>query len=151
MQNKKINIHSFIPHISNRALLFVAFLVWTFAGGMLIYRGIIGIVEFPAFIVIKLIVALLLGTAFYWFMFTKISNKYVTRIINMQEEKVPFYAFFNLRGYIMMTLMIGLGITMRKTGLVPFEYLTVFYVTMGIPLLVSSFKFLYKGIVFNKN
>jgi len=74
-------------------LLFVAFLVWTFAGGMLIYRGIIGIVEFPAFIVIKLIVALLLGTAFYWFMFTKISNKYVTRIINMQEEKVPFYAF----------------------------------------------------------
>ena len=70
MQNKKINIHSFIPHISNRALLFVAFLVWTFAGGMLIYRGIIGIVEFPAFIVIKLIVALLLGTAFYWFMFT---------------------------------------------------------------------------------
>jgi len=51
----------------------------------------------------------------------------------------------------MMTLMIGLGITMRKTGLVPFEYLTVFYVTMGIPLLVSSFKFLYKGIVFNKN
>lgn len=140
----------FVPHISNRALLFVAAAVWTFAGGMLISRGIAGIIEYPDYYQFKVILALTGGAAFYLLLFTRISNKYVKRIIDLQDQKVPFYSFFNLRGYIMMTLMITLGITVRKTGIVPFEYLAVFYVTMGTPLLVSAFKFLYTGITFKK-
>ena len=143
-------MHSIIPHISNRSLLFVASSVWAFAGGMLILRGVNGLIEFPAHLLIKLIIALAGGTAFYLLLFTRISTKYVKRIIDLRDRKVPFYSFFNLRGYIMMTLMITLGITVRKTGIVPFEYLAVFYVTMGIPLLVSAFKFLYTGITFKK-
>lgn len=143
-------MRSLIPHISNRPLLFVAASVWTFAGGMLISRGISGLIEFPTHIYIKFAIALMAGAAFYLLLFAKISGKYVKRIIDLQDRKVPFYSFFNLRGYIMMTLMISLGITVRKTGIVPFEYLAVFYVTMGTPLLVSAFRFLYVGITFNK-
>ena len=139
-------MRSIIPHISNRSLLFVASSVWAFAGGMLIFRGVNGLFDFPAYIILKLIIALAGGTAFYLFLFAKISDKYVKRIINLQERKVPFYSFFNLRGYIMMTLMITLGIAVRKTGIVPFEYLAVFYITMGMPLLISAFKFLHAGI-----
>ena len=140
----------FVPHISNQALLFVAAAVWTFAGGMLICRGIAGIIEYPNYYQFKIILALTGAAVFYLLLFTRISNKYVKRIIDLQDQKAPFYSFFNLRGYIMMTLMITLGITVRKTGIVPFEYLAVFYVTMGTPLLVSAFKFLYTGITFKK-
>jgi len=37
--------------------------------------------------------------------------------------------------------MITLGITLRKIGVVSPEYLSFMYVTMGIPLLMSSFRF----------
>lgn len=140
----------FVPHISNQALLFVAAAVWAFAGGMLISRGIAGIIEYPNYYQFKIILALTGGAAFYLLLFTRITSKYVKRIIGLQNRKVPFYSFFNLRGYIMMTLMITLGITIRRTGMIPFEYLAVFYVTMGTPLLVSAFKFLYTGITFKK-
>ena len=51
----------------------------------------------------------------------------------------------------MINQMISLCIAVRKTGIVPFEYLAVFYITMGIPLLVSAFKFLHSGIFFDKS
>jgi hypothetical protein len=59
----------------------------------------------------------------------------------MQEDKPSVFAFFNLKSYMMMFSMIALGITLRKTGIVSAEYLAVMYITMGIPLLMSSFRF----------
>lgn len=139
-------MRSFIPLVSNRSLLFIASALWTFAGVMLILRGVSGLIQYPEYLFTKLLIALAAGTVFYLLLFTKISSKYVKRITGFQNMRVPFYSFFSLRGYIMMTLMITLGITVRKTGIVPFEYLAVFYVTMGMPLLISAFKFLHAGI-----
>ncbi len=42
-----------------------------------------------------------------------------------------------------MALMVTAGITLRKSGIIPPVFLSVIYVTMGIPLFVSSFKFYY--------
>lgn len=50
----------------------------------------------------------------------------------------------------MMTLMICLGIILRKTGVIPLEYLSAFYIAMGMPLLLSSFRFYYNSISFKK-
>jgi len=47
-------------------------------------------------------------------------------------------------------LMISMGITLRKTGIVPLEYLSLFYVAMGTPLLMSAFRFYYNGINYKK-
>jgi len=44
-----------------------------------------------------------------------------------------------------MTVMITAGITLRKSGIMPQEYLSMLYVTMGIPLLASSVRFYYTG------
>lgn len=43
-----------------------------------------------------------------------------------------------------------MGITLRKTGIVPLEYLSVFYIMMGIPLAMSVFRFYYNGIYYKK-
>jgi len=39
--------------------------------------------------------------------------------------------------------MISMGIVLRKSEVVSPEYLSFMYVTMGIPLLMSSFRFYY--------
>ena len=149
MQKDNKATFSIVSRVNHRTLLFIAACVWFFAGGMLIFRGMTGIVQFNDSSALKLMIAIIFGVSFYGFMFRKISAKHIARIKNMQQKVVPFYAFFSLRSYIMMGLMISLGVTLRKTGIVPFEYLSVFYVGMGLPLLFSAFRFLYSGIHFN--
>jgi hypothetical protein len=42
-----------------------------------------------------------------------------------------------------MTLMISFGVTLRLSGIVPLNYLSLFYVAMGIPLFMSAIRFYY--------
>lgn len=136
--------------VSARTLLFIASAVWFFAGGMLLSKGLSGIdysLQHFGWILAFCIIA---GGVFYAGMFSKISKKHVTRIKNMDGEKHPVYDFFNGRSYIMMFSMISLGVTLRLLNLFPFTYLAFFYIIMGIPLLISSFRFIYTASLFHK-
>lgn len=150
MENSNKLTHSFIPLVSRRTLLFVAATVWFFAGGMLISRGISGIIQFNNNLLFKLLTAVISGAVFYGFMFRRISGKHIQRIANQPNDRLPVYSFFNSRSYIMMGIMISMGVTLRKTGVVPFQYLSVFYVAMGLPLLISAFRFLHHGLNFTR-
>jgi len=150
MEKGKKNTRSLIPLVSRRTLLFVAAIVWFFAGGMLISRGISGVIQYTDFLILKLITAILSGAVFYGFMFRRISGKHIQRIVSQPGDRLPVYSFFSLRSYMMMGIMISMGVTLRKTGLVPFQYLSVFYVAMGLPLLISAFRFLHHGINFTR-
>jgi len=146
--------HSFLrmlkPGIPKRYLLFVAAFVWTFAGGMLLTRGFLILIFFPQLLWLKIICSLAGGIIFFVLLFSKISRKHTQRILNMEMEHPCIFSFFNFRSYIMMLLMISMGITLRKTGIVPLEYLSLFYVAMGTPLLMSAFRFYYNGINYKK-
>jgi hypothetical protein len=48
----------------------------------------------------------------------------------------------------MMAVMIVMGVFLRKSGIVSPFYLSVLYVTMGIPLFVSALRFYYSGIYY---
>ncbi len=139
-----------IPMVSHRVLLFIATAVWAMAGIMLMMRGWSGISGSGVEFLVKILGSYLAGVAFYLLMFKKISSKNVGRILNNPKPKLPFYSFFNAKGYIMMTLMMSLGITVRKAELIPFEYLALFYITMGTPLFLSAFKYLYYAVVYKK-
>ncbi len=130
-----------IPRIQRTYLLLVAALVWTFAGSMLLFRGVTLNPVLPVNWWEEVLLSILSGIIFYKLLFTRISRKHVQRIQSMQEDKPSVFAFFNLKSYMMMLSMIALGITLRKTGIVSAEYLAVMYITMGIPLLMSSFRF----------
>ena len=137
------------PRISRRSLVFIAALVWTLAGGMLLTRGILMMEIDPDFLLIRIAISLIGGTVFYLFLFSKISDKHVNRILHLEIERPCAFSFFNFRSYLMMTLMISLGIFLRKSGIVSPFYLSVLYVTMGIPLFVSAFRFYYFGIYYH--
>lgn len=136
------------PAIPRRYLLFVAGVVWTFAGGMLLYKGISLFRMYRDFLWLKIAVSIIAGGLFYLLLFSKISFKHAWRIINLKNENPCFFAFFNIRSYIMMAVMISSGVILRKTGVVSPEYLSVLDVTMGIPLFLSALRFYYYEIFY---
>ena len=135
------------PSVPKRYLLFVAALMWTFAGGMLLYRGFSMIGINSIIKIIEEIGCIIGGVFFYILMFSNISAKHVTRILNLPIEKPCLFSFFNWRSYIMMFSMISVGVTLRITGIVPIQYLSLFYIAMGTPLFMSSIRFYYNGFI----
>jgi len=150
MNITKLFFQSIKPGIPKRYLLIVAAIVWTFAGGMLLYRGISTMILFPAMIWLKVTLSLTGGILFFFLLFSRISFKHTRRIVNLPYERPCLFSFFNWQSYGMMMLMITSGIILHKTGILSHDYLSVFQVTMGIPLFLSAFRFYYFGINYQK-
>lgn len=127
--------------VSKHYLLLVAAIVWTFAGGMLIYRGFLMNEVLPLHWMLKLLLCVISGLLFFRLLFNRISAKHVHRIEGLAIERPVIFSFFDGKSYLMMFSMISLGIILRKSGIVSPQYLSMLYITMGIPLLMSSFRF----------
>lgn len=130
------------PGVPKRFLLLVAAFVWTFAGGMLLYKGF-SFISSTDSMGFKIAGGLVGGIIFYILLFSKISKKHTIRIMELVLERPCIFSFFSLRSYILMAIMISGGIFLRKSGIIPIEYLSVFYLSMGTPLFLSAFRFYY--------
>ncbi|MEI6596170.1 MAG: hypothetical protein WCO28_11455 [Bacteroidota bacterium] len=129
------------PSVPKQYLLFVAAVVWTFAGGMLLFRGF-SVLKFNSRgILLEEAISIVFGVIFYIFMFSRISLKHITRIQNNPIERPCIFSFFNWRSYFLMSVMISFGVFLRISGLIPIVYLSVFYIAMGTPLFLSSVRF----------
>ncbi len=131
------------PAVPRRLLLIIAGIFWSFAGGMLMWRSLSGFlseVKKPALLIILSIVG---GLIFYFLLFSKISRKHIRRILGLKPEKPCLFAFFNVKSYILMSVMITSGILLRKSELLDYRVLYSIYLFMSLPLLLSSLKFYY--------
>jgi hypothetical protein len=133
------------PGIPKRYLLFVAALMWTFAGGMLLYRGFSSLKFDTSRHLFEELGSIIGGLIFYVFMFSRISLKHIKRILNLPIDRPCLFSFFNWRSYFLMSIMISCGVTLRLTGIVPLFYLSIFYITMGTPLFLSALRFYYSA------
>jgi hypothetical protein len=97
---------------------------------------------------LKIILCIACGIIFFMLVFSKISRKHVHRIKNLPGDQHKIYEFFNRKSYFMMIGMISLGIFLRKTTFVPISALSLAYITMGIPLLFSSFRFYFSWLYY---
>jgi len=136
----------FKPAVKKRTLLYVAGCVWCFAGGMLISRALISLIEIQHMLSLELFLGVIGGLCFYIFLFTKISKKHITRISLIKVDFPCFFSFFNFKSYVLMTGMISGGIFLKNSHIIDPEYLYTFYLAMGIPLLFSGFRFFNAGI-----
>lgn len=139
-------IHAIKPGIPRRYLLFIAAIVWTFAGGMLLYRGVSLLYTVKDFVWLRILICTIAGGLFYFLLFYKISLKHSIRILNLKYDYPCMFSFFSLKSYIMMAIMITSGILLRKSGILSPGYMSELYITMGIPLFLSSLRFYYYGI-----
>lgn len=138
------NILSFLPKVSKQFLLYEAALVWLFASFMLSYRAYLMLPKVNLFVFLACIIG---GIFFYVLMFVRISGKHIRRIQTLKDDSRHILAFFNAKGYIMMACMIGLGILLRSTGLIPITPLAYFYFFMATPLFLSAVRFFYYALI----
>jgi len=135
--------HRFKLGVPKRWLLFAAALVWTTGGTILGWRGVAWLAGNESFFTIHVAIAFVLGLAFFQLVFAKVSLKHIRRIHAIDLVRPSLFAFFDLKGYAMMAIMITLGILLRSSKLIDPEILYNFYVLMATPLLVSALRFYY--------
>ena len=127
-------------HVKKRTLLAVAGCVWLIAG---INVAGLGFLSYGNLLQIKIIHILLSMAVFCAFglMFFKMSIKHTKRIKGYKEDFRPIWHFFDLKAYIIMAVMMGGGIWLRSSGLVPDVFIAVFYTGLGCALALAGVMF----------
>lgn len=125
--------------VRKNTLFLLAAIIWSFAGinilriGILTYKDNIKIINF--------ILSFLTFLIFSKFIFLKLVKKHTLRINNYKSEKQLFINFFDLKSFIIMAFMIGLGIFIRVTNLLPNSFIAFFYTGLGSGLVFSGLAF----------
>ena len=120
-------------HVKKRTLLAIAGCVWIAAGfnvarlGVLSYRQLERVTG-PA-VLLSLAVFAVFGAMFF-----RMSGKHAARIRGYIQDTRPAWHFFDLRSYCIMAVMMGGGIWLRSSGLVPTRFIAVFYTGLGCAL-----------------
>ncbi|MDD5952292.1 MAG: hypothetical protein PUC32_01355 [Oscillospiraceae bacterium] len=119
--------------VKKRVLLAIAGSVWLIAGFNVARLGVLayGSIDPIHFWYILLSIAVFLAFGCMFFMMTR---KHTKRIRNYPEEYRPVWHFFDLKAYIIMIVMMGGGIWLRYSGLVPDVFIAIFYTGLGCVL-----------------
>lgn len=130
-------------------LLVIAFIVWMLAGINILRLGILACMEgtTPLWV---LIVGIPIIFLLFHMMFSKILGKHCDRIRDYGESRKNVLKFFDLKGYILMIIMMGGGISMRAFGLVPTWFVAFFYTGLGAALTLAGIGFLVHYIMRGK-
>ena len=75
-------------------------------------------------------------------MFFMMSRKHTKRIMGYDEERQPFWRFFDLKAYIIMAVMMGGGIGLRAAGVFPDWFVAFFYSGLGCALALAGVLFI---------
>lgn len=127
--------------VKKEVLLIIAGALWAAAGinilriGIASYIASSGSVKVYFLLLMMLLSALIL--AGFIAMFMRVVRKNTRRILSYPEKKTIF-AFLDLKGYLLMAFMMGLGITLRLINLLPVEFFAVFYTGLGTALTLSG-------------
>lgn len=134
-------------HVQKRTLLAIAGCVWLLAG---INVACLGILSYQCMKIIRWYHPLLSVVVFtlFGFMFFKMSLKHTKRIQNYPESTRPFWHFFDIKAYCIMAFMMGGGIWLRSSSLVPNTFIAVFYTGLGLALALAGVMF---WIMFARN
>jgi small-conductance mechanosensitive channel len=122
--------------------MLIAGLVWCAAGAMV---SLIGLpLEFTLapehLLLVPLAVVIFL--VFYLLVFSPLVRKHTGRIRARTEERLPFWGFFNASSWVVMAVMMGGGMALRVSHVIPDWVLAFFYSGLGLALFVCGVRFL---------
>ena len=128
--------------VPKNRLMLIAGLVWCAAGAMVCLIGLP--LEFrlaPSHLVLfPLAVGIFL--AFYLFVFSRLVRKHTGRIRARAEDRLPFWHFFNASSWAVMAVMMGGGMALRLSHLMPDWMIAFFYSGLGVALFLCGVRFL---------
>ena len=130
------NLSQLKPGASRSAHLFVAALMWSCVGLLLIFRGTVWLYEIGQLWVV--LPAIFFGSLKALYMLDRSANKNIKRIVAGKDGKC-LGAVYSWKTWLLVLLMMGMGCLLRNSFL-PKEFLGLFYVSIGWGLLFASRK-----------
>lgn len=129
------------PGVPRKMLFLAASIFWLLVAVKLLTRASEFFIDrSPNYWIIGLAI---MGIApFYYFVFRKVTLKYIRRIWYMTNERPCVFGFFNWKGYAMMAFMIGLGILTSMLPFIPKNGLNAFLISLGGSMFISSIQFI---------
>ena len=126
--------------VKSEKLLIIAAVVWLLAGINILRLGVIAITEtelVAALLAVGVVVTFLL----FHMMFAKLVGKQSNRIRAYGNEPTCAFALFDVKGYIMMAIMMGGGIALREFGIIPAWIVAFMYTGIGSALALAGIGF----------
>jgi hypothetical protein len=134
-------MNKFDPAVDRRILIALSGITWIIVG------IILSLVAIRWLWPLKLHSSLLLGLTgatfsllIHHFGFLKLVDTNIERIMSM-KEKVCIFAFQAWKSYLIILIMIGMGMALRKSPL-PKPYLSVIYIGFGGAMILSSIRYI---------
>ena len=136
-------------HIKKNQLIAVAGVVWLLAGLNVAILGVRAAIDMRG--VAAIVFLALAGGAIAIFcafhpMFSKLVQKNIQRIADLEGERHHVVRFFDLKSYLMMAFMMSLGIGMRAAGIVPDWFIAFFYTGLGLALSLAGASYIARGV-----
>ena len=128
--------------IPKNHLMLIAGLVWCAAGAMVCLVGLPLEFQLAPEHLLLVPLALLIFLAFYGLVFSRLVRKHAGRIRASTEARLPFYEFFNASSWVVMAVMMGGGMALRLSHLVPDWMIAFFYSGLGLALFLCGVRFL---------
>jgi len=122
-------------------LLLIACVVWLLAGLNIFRLGLLACLEgqTPWWVLLIGIPAVFIV---FHMMFSKLVGKHSRRIDGYGENRTHVLKFFDLKGYLIMIVMMGGGIALRSFHIVPTWFVAFFYTGLGAALSLAGIGFL---------
>lgn len=138
-----MNIDTIIP-VNKKHLLLMQVLCWLGPGVKILTTGIQSLLQVkmthPERVWWLLLIAVVVA-ALFSLMFNGFIKRYTARILNFPEQKKSLFAFFDLRGYLLIFFMMGLGISLKFIPGIPKEFFAAFYPGLGVALSVAGLRY----------
>ena len=122
-------------------LILIAGIVWCLAGAMVSLVGLPLELRLAPGHLILLPLAVVIFVAFDRFVFEPLVRKHTRRIRSQPEAHLPIWRFFNASSWIVMGVMMGGGMALRLSGVVPDWAIAFFYSGLGLALLLAGGRF----------
>lgn len=136
------------PGVPKPVLIALGASLWGFAAYRILKLGFIFIEKHALHHFLNYLIGIAGFIPFFYFVFKKVSKRYVTRIKNLPQHRPCMFAFFDVRGYIMMTFMITMGIMVSHWKIIPELYKGTFFISLGLSLLASFIFYIVEGVQF---
>lgn len=136
--------------VNRQMLLFIAGCVWIIAGVNILRIGIVTWMHDTHYWLFKIGEAIVIFLLFLNFVFLRLFRKYSQRISQKGDKSCPF-SFFDLKGWIIMVCMITFGVVVRRFGLLPGSFISVFYTGLSCALIMTGILFLIQGFKEKRN
>lgn len=128
-------------HVPKNRLLLIAGIVWCLAGAMVCVVGLPLELRLAPENLLLLPLAAVIFVVFDNLVFSRLVRKHTTRIQSHAEDRLPVWQFFNASSWAVMAVMMGGGMSLRLSHLVPDWAIAFFYSGLGLALLLAGVRF----------